>query len=229
MALNADGTVRAVWTDFGGVLTSSNDETTVAFCQRVGLRPDQWLDAVTKVTRTYGTTDPMEPLDTPMVSELDWARQVEQVLARDHGVEIDLGDPGEYWFTDRPVNTEWLQALRALRAEGVFVGLLSNMVPTWDRHWRRMVPPEGLFEGLVLSYEVGCRKPSKEIFEVAAGVAQVPPEQCLLVDDLARNCAGAEGAGWRAVEFTTAAEAIPQVAALTGIKLGTADVVEEES
>ena len=205
--------MRAVWTDFGGVLTPPVGESMAVFGARVGVPVKTLQAAIVTVTASYGVQDPMAPLDTPLVTEDEWARHVEKVLAADFGLSVDLGDVGETWFAGRPVNQDWIDCLRRLSADGVFVGMLSNMVPTWDRHWRAMVPPEGLFDAVVTSYEAGCRKPDKEIFDHAAAVAGFAPEECVLVDDMARNCAGAEAAGWRAVEFSDTAQALRTVSA----------------
>jgi len=208
--------IRAVWTDFGGVLTPPAPESMDAYCTKVGIAPDTLARAMTTVARTYGVRDPMAPLDTPLVSEHDWARQVEQVLARDFAVDIDLGDPGEALFAHRPVNLPWLAWLARLRAGGIFVGLLSNMVPTWEPRWQLMVP-RTFFDGVVLSHEVGFRKPAREIFVHAATIAGFDADACALVDDLAVNCAGAEAAGWRAIEFADTAAAVDRLASWTGV------------
>ena len=67
--------------------------------------------------------------------------------------------------------------------------------------------PEDLFDEVVLSFSAGARKPGREIYELAALRAGVPPGGCLLVDDTAKNCAGAVAAGWQAVHFTDAEQA----------------------
>ncbi|MGF1428123.1 HAD-IA family hydrolase [Kitasatospora sp. LaBMicrA B282] len=201
----------AVWSDFGGVLTPSAAESTRAFGERIGVRPEVLRRAVGTVTARYGVSDPMEPLDTPLVDEATWTRQLEQVLAEEHGLPVRIGDFGSHWFADRAVNEPWLAALRGLRSRGVFVGLLSNMVPSWERHWRAMVPAEELFDQVVVSHQVGCRKPDRRIFELAASLAGRPPEHCVLVDDLAANCAGARAAGWHAIEFSDAGSALDRL------------------
>jgi putative hydrolase of the HAD superfamily len=85
------------------------------------------------------------------------------------------------------------------------------MVPSWDGHWRRMVDVDELFDHVVLSFEVGYRKPAPEMFALASQLAGVEPSECLLVDDLPKNCAGAEAAGWRAIHFTDAPSAAAQL------------------
>jgi putative hydrolase of the HAD superfamily len=199
--------IRAVWTDFGGVLTEPIAATMAAFCRRVGTQPRALRHAMAVVAGRYGTSDLMEPLDTPLVTQQEWARQVEQVLRTEYGSRVDLSDFAATWFTDRAANAQWLDVLVRIRQRGTTVGLLSNMVPAWDPYWRRMVPPDRYFDEVVLSFQVGHRKPGRDIFELARRRVGATPQQCVLVDDLPDNCAGAEAAGWRAVAFTTAPDA----------------------
>jgi putative hydrolase of the HAD superfamily len=128
---------------------------------------------------------------------------VAAVVLADSGVAVDLSRFGERWFAGRPPNHSWVRRLREFRERGVFVGLLSNMPPSWDEQWRRMVSPE-LFDDVVLSFQVGSRKPDPEIFALAVRRCGVPAEECVLVDDLPENCAGARATGWQAVHFTDA-------------------------
>lgn len=202
--------IRAVWTDFGGVLTPPVGQTLAAFCRRIGVPPAAYLDAWWRVTVGYGTDDIMEPLDTPLVIEREWLRQVGAILRADHGITLRLTTMADAWFDDRETNDAWVRRLRQLRADGLFVGLLSNMVPSWDAHWRRMVDPD-LFADVVLSFQVGCRKPGPRIFELAARRAGLDPRECLLVDDMAKNCDGARAAGWQALQFTDTDAAIAEL------------------
>ncbi|WP_433628838.1 HAD family hydrolase [Nocardia sp. CA-120079] len=190
--------VRVVWTDFGGVLTPPVADTLATLCANHGLDRKALLAAMSAVAARYGTDDAMEPLDTPLTSERDWLRQISEEL----GGALRLTTLADTWFDGRETNTSWVAQLRALRGRGIGVSLLSNMVPAWDAHWRRMVDVDGLFDHVVLSFEAGHRKPTEEIFAFAARRAGVHPSECVLVDDLERNCAGAEAAGWRAVHFT---------------------------
>lgn len=201
----------AVWTDFGGVLTPPISHTMTNFCRSMRLDPGQLSSALATVTARYGTDDIMEPIDTPLVTEEAWLREVGQVLRTDFGVEVHLTTLADAWFDGREVNEDWLAVLRRVRARGTFVGVLSNMVPTWDAHWRRMVDPAANFDGVILSFEVGHRKPSPDMFALASAQAGVPPERCVLVDDLERNCVGARAAGWQAITFRDAASAAAEL------------------
>ncbi|MCF6473225.1 HAD family phosphatase [Nonomuraea sp. MG754425] len=201
---------KAVWTDFGGVLTPPVGETFAAFCAKTGLPPDPLLTAVAAVTARYDTDDFMLPLDTPLITEDEWLRQIAAELAA-QGIEAPVISFADAWFDGRRTNVEWLAHLRRVRERGLFVGMLSNMPPAWEEHWRRMVPPQGVFDDVVNSAQVGCRKPDPEIYELAARRAGVPAEECVLIDDLAKNCDGARAAGWQAILFADAAGAIEQL------------------
>jgi len=201
--------IRAVWTDFGGVLTPPVSETFGAFCEKMQLPAEPLLTAILKVTASYGTDDVMLPIDTPLVTEEEWLAQIGQELQVNTGLQLGtLTTVADAWFGDRPVNKPWLDRLARLRDQGVFVGMISNMVPAWDEHWRRMVDPASHFDGVVLSFQAGYRKPAREIFELAIGQSGIPPEQSVFVDDLPKNCDGARAAGWQAIHFTGAAAAI---------------------
>ncbi|MFF3174475.1 HAD family hydrolase [Streptomyces sp. NPDC057900] len=204
----------AVWSDFGGVLTPPLGHTMKTFCASMGLDQVVLGRALATVTARYGTTDIMLPIDTPLVTEEEWLQEIGDVLEAEHGVHLRLTTMADAWFDGRETNHAWLAQLRKMRERGAFVGMLSNMVPAWDPYWRRMIEPDGLWDDVLLSFEVGHRKPSPGMFELAARRAGVPPERCVLVDDLPQNCAGAEAFGWQAVLFTDAESAGDQLASL---------------
>jgi len=51
----------------------------------------------------------------------------------------------------------------------------------------------------VISAEVGLHKPQPEIYLLASKRLGVEPEQCVFIDDLRENCAGAEAVGMTAI------------------------------
>jgi putative hydrolase of the HAD superfamily len=58
------------------------------------------------------------------------------------------------------------------------------------------------FDGLVLSHEIGQRKPSPGFFEHCRQLADCAPEECLFIDDLPANVAGATTLGWQGIVYT---------------------------
>ena len=84
------------------------------------------------------------------------------------------------------------------RAAGIRTGLLSNS-------WGLDYPREGwdeLFDVVVISGEVGLRKPDPAIYLLAADRLRLRPAEVVFVDDLAPNVRGAAAAGMVGVQHT---------------------------
>jgi putative hydrolase of the HAD superfamily len=195
----------AVWTDFGGVLTPPVDVTFREFSDRVGVPLHALKEAMRRVGEAHGT-DSMGVLDIPLLDEQEWTAEVENELDRTFGVAATLRNFGDRWFEGRPPNQAWIERLDELRDAGIFVGLLSNLPPSWEWQRRHMVD-DSHFDDVVCSHAVGCRKPEPEIFRIAARRAGRAAGDCVLVDDVDKNCAGAVAAGWAAVHFADAGQA----------------------
>lgn len=92
------------------------------------------------------------------------------------------------------------------------VGLLSNIDSATIR--RYLPDIEQLFDGFIVSGDVGVTKPSQEIFELMAMRLGLRPEECLMIDDLLKNVEGAQSAGMRAVLFTSRRQLAHDLAAI---------------
>lgn len=82
------------------------------------------------------------------------------------------------------------------------IGLLSNASYNVLKH---LFTPEQVkvFDATALSYEIGLVKPNIDMFHAIAGRLGVAVEECVLVDDQARHCAGALAIGMQAIEYTS--------------------------
>jgi putative hydrolase of the HAD superfamily len=110
-----------------------------------------------------------------------------------------------------------LAAVRTARAAGFRTGLISNSMG--GASYDRAIFPE-LFDGVVISGDVGMHKPQPEIFLLGAERAGVAPEQCVFVDDLRENCDGAEAVGMTVVLHRGADTTLPELERLLGVELG---------
>jgi HAD superfamily hydrolase (TIGR01549 family) len=87
------------------------------------------------------------------------------------------------------------------------LGILSNTCgPHWDHLTQvaRYGVLKNGFDTIVLSHEVGCRKPEPEIFAAAAQMAGVAPERIFFTDDIEEHVVAARAAGWDAEVFASA-------------------------
>lgn len=218
MPLTTDSGRRVVWSDFAGVLTAPLEQTMAVFCGRIEIPEPVLRGAIAAVTKNYRTPDFMMPLDTPLVTEAEWLRQVAARLPEKYASRVPRTTIADLWFDGREPNDGWVRYLRRLRERGCFVGLLSNMMPSWDAYWRRMVPVDELFDDVILSFAVGARKPQRRIYGLATRRAGAEPGDCVFVDDQIDNVRAARQFGWTAVHFTDTAAAIAQVDAVLGAR-----------
>jgi putative hydrolase of the HAD superfamily len=91
----------------------------------------------------------------------------------------------------------------------------SNTNELHSRHFRRQFA-DALrhFDALVLSHEVGARKPEAAFFQHCQRLAGCAAAECLFIDDLAANVAGAQACGWQGLVYRDPAELRRQLAAL---------------
>lgn len=107
---------------------------------------------------------------------------------------------------------DFAQSLRP----GHKLGMLSNIGP---KAIDRFFSPEErgqLFDGVVLSAEEGMTKPHPLVFTLAAERLGLTPGECVMIDDLEENCAGADAAGMEAILYESNAQVIRDINKLIG-------------
>jgi putative hydrolase of the HAD superfamily len=72
----------------------------------------------------------------------------------------------------------------------------------------------------VISGEVGLHKPQPEIFLLAAERLGVDPAECVFVDDLRENVAGAEEVGMTAILHRDPGATLARLEELLGVPIG---------
>ena len=91
------------------------------------------------------------------------------------------------------------------------LGVISNGLPDWQYKKLQTLGLREYFGIIVLSEEVGIRKPDPRIFHKAAALSQREPGQCLHVgDSYHTDVIGAKKAGMKACWFNQREEAIPE-------------------
>lgn len=92
---------------------------------------------------------------------------------------------------------EYSQSLR----EKYKVGMLSNIgLGAMDRFFN-LNERQNLFDAVVLSGEEGITKPHPHIYQIMADRLGVKPGDCVMIDDLEDNCAGADAAGMKTIKY----------------------------
>ena len=82
------------------------------------------------------------------------------------------------------------------------LGAISNAVGPWPRAFLQLEGLEPLFKAIVISSEVGWRKPHRRPFELALSQMGLRPEEVVHVGDSpSEDVAGAKAVGMRAILF----------------------------
>jgi putative hydrolase of the HAD superfamily len=200
--------MKGLLVDFGGVLTTNVFDSFRDFCVAEGMDPD----AIKRLFRE----DPrarelVRGLETGELGEDDFGERFGELL----GIDRRDGLVDRMFGGLRP-DEQMLGALRRARAAGIRTGLVSNSMGA-GRYDRAAFPE--LFDGVVISGDVGMHKPQPEIFRLGAERAGVPPEECVFVDDLRENCEGAEAVGMTAILHRGAERTVPELERLLGVEL----------
>jgi putative hydrolase of the HAD superfamily len=198
---------RGLLVDYGGVLTTNLFDSFRSFCELEGLAPEE---IGRRFREDRECRELLIGLETGTLAE----DQFEPQFASRLGVNgTDLIDR---LFAGSAPDESMVAAVRRARETGVRTGLVSNSWGT--RRYDRAQLAE-LFDGVVLSGEVGIRKPAPEIYELAARRIRVEPEACVFVDDLPFNLTPAADLGMATVHHLKAEETIPQLERLLGVEL----------
>ncbi len=90
--------------------------------------------------------------------------------------------------------------LRDWRAGGGRL-LLHTNYPCWFKTVRERFHLDDLFDRVVASHEIQARKPEATFYAAIAEAIDLPPSECLFVDDRDVNVEGARAAGFDAIVF----------------------------
>ena len=181
-------------TDFYGALS--------AFCQRQGLPPD----AALRVLRdTREGREALAAVETGHLAQTDY----EIILANLLGVSPD-GFLGRALADLRP-RQEVLDLIHDARDAGIHVGILSNSWGTGTYDPYDGYDLDRLVDAVVISDQVGLRKPDPSIYQLTAAKIGIPPEDCVFVDDTKANLPAASKLGMKGVHFTDAQSGVAEI------------------
>jgi epoxide hydrolase-like predicted phosphatase len=193
--------------DYGGVLTTNLFESFRSFCELEGLEPET-IGRRFREDRACRTL--LIDLETGKVPEEEFEPRFAELLGVNAPELIDR------LFAGSGQDEDMVAAVLSARRSGIRTGLISNSWGT--RRYDRAQLAE-LFDGVVISGEVGIRKPAPEIYEMGANEIGLPPESCVFVDDLRFNLDPAAELGMATVHHTAAPETIAELERLLGVPL----------
>jgi putative hydrolase of the HAD superfamily len=204
--------IRAVISDFGGVLTTPLLHSFVAFQDETGISGEALGRAMQRIAEREGA-HPLFELEKGNLTEPAFLAQVSEALEPDLGHRPELHRFKEVYFEALKPNEPMIELMQVLRARGYRMALLTNNVREWEPYWRSMLPVDDIFEVVVDSGFVGMRKPEPEIYELTLERLgdEIRASDCLFVDDVEVNIQAARELGMTAVHFRESEQAIGEI------------------
>jgi epoxide hydrolase-like predicted phosphatase len=202
-----NGRYRGLLVDWGGVLTSDVFDSFRSFCTGEGLEPD----AVAQIFRhDAACRDLLIAFETGALPEEEFELQFAPHLGVDASGLIDR------LFAGSAPDDEMIEAVRRARGAGVRTGMVSN---SWGvRRYPRDLLAE-LFDAVVISADVGIRKPTPDIYRLGAERIGLDPRACVFVDDLPFNLTPAAELGMATVHHRASDQTIAELERLLGVAL----------
>jgi putative hydrolase of the HAD superfamily len=185
--MSRDGTIRAVFFDFGGVVARLDRELLARFERRHGLPEGSFL-------RALYTIPEWKAVEVGEGTEDVWIEAAKRKLDEFAGrVLPEIGEERTTMW--RTLDADVVRLIRRLGAR-YDVGLLSNATPRLEDELRDYHGIGDLFKVIVNSSRVGVAKPDVRIYRLAAERMGVEPSACVHIDDLEHNVEGARQAGF---------------------------------
>ena len=155
--------------DYGGVLTSALQDTMTAWAEADDIEMDEFSSAMKEwlgdvVGRRGPQPNPVHALERGEIEVPHFEEQLAARLRTRDGRPVEAEGLLDRMFAGFETQPVMFEALRRARAAGIKTALLSNS-------WGKDYPREGwdeLFDAVVISGEVGMRKPEPGIFLKAA-------------------------------------------------------------
>ncbi len=207
--------LRGLLVDYGGVLTNPLAEAVGAWLRADGIDPERFTELMRRWL-TDAERNAVHDLETGRISVADFELRLAAELAQD-GASHPAAAAGMLarMFAGFRPEPDMIRVVGTARAAGIRTGLLSNS-------WGLDYPREGwdeLFDVVVISGEVGLRKPDPAIYLLAADRLRLRPAEVAFVDDLAPNVRGAVAAGMVGVQHTDVAATVGELEILLGVSL----------
>jgi putative hydrolase of the HAD superfamily len=194
----ADRDLRALVVDWYGVMTQDLDSAIGAWAQADGISYSTWREAMQDWFGAPGyvdaTINPVHALERGELEVPDFEVELARLLAA-RGAEVQAAGLLDRMFEHFVHARDMAGLVRRARLAGLATALLSN---SWGDSYLRD-GWDAMFDVVVISGEVGMRKPEARIFRHVVERLRLEPHQCVFVDDHIANVRAAAEVGLVAV------------------------------
>jgi len=182
--------IKFVYFDIGGVMTNTDDYFKKA-TTKFGINLNDFI-------KFWEGDENRDKLTKGEITCQDfWIKAIEKFNLKN----ADNFDFLESWIDDYKEQLDVHDLARKV-SKKYKIGLLSNLYPGMiTRLIEKGKVADIKYSAIVLSCDVGFRKPEKEIYRIATDRAGVNSEEILFIDDKKDFIEGAKKAGWKTLWF----------------------------
>ena len=184
--------IKTIFFDIGGVLIDIHPERTYQYLS-------DSADVEVSMVKESFPWDAHDQYERGIMNNEDWFITYKESLPQP--CCLKRSDFWNAWKLLLGEEKNTVNILEALNKQ-YSIWLLSNTNPKHiqDEIEKRYLFPS-LVNGAVYSFDVGVRKPEKEIYEIAMQRANANPQECLFIDDLLENIQAAKQIGIKGIHF----------------------------
>jgi putative hydrolase of the HAD superfamily len=204
---------EALVVDFGGVMTTSLENAMAAFAMKNGIEMQHLVRAALGAY-TGAEDDLVTDFEKGRISEADFSVAFAARLSEYSGVDVEQSGLVAGLFEVLDLEEDMFELVERAKGGGHKTALLSN---SWGMGLYPIDRIRALFDVVVISGEVGLRKPDPEIFELTVAKLGLEADVCVFVDDHPGHLKAAQEAGMTTVLHKAPAQSIPEVEALLGL------------
>ncbi len=164
-----------------------------------------------------GDGNPIHALERGEITSGEFEHLLASMLVRRDGAQVLAeGLLTRMFAASRPCD-QMYAAVASLRAAGLRTCLLSN---SWGSDGYPCEVFGDMYHAVVISAEVGMRKPEERIFRHATDLLGLAPGECVFIDDIEANVRAAEALGMCGVLHTEPEATVRRLGDLLGLSLG---------
>lgn len=212
--------VRGVIVDWGGVMTSPILDTMNAWMSAEQIDRDSYMLVMRRwVTQAYVDGfggNPIHLLERGECTNEEFERALAAELSHVDGRPVRAEGLLRRMFAASILQADMLELIRSLRQAGLRTALLSNSWGTVGDEYPRHLFAD-LFDVVVISGEVGMRKPEERIFRHTAALLGLEPAECVFIDDIQANITAAATVGLVGLHHTEVAATLARLTDLIGL------------
>lgn len=187
--------IKGLIVDWGGVLTGSILDPFEEWAIADGIDYQHYQGVLAELLSgetSQGTEpNPIHALERGEIANPDFEMLLAERLRRTDGSPVQHEGMLLRMFSKLQNAPDMNALVRRAHGLGIQTALLSN---SWGNEYPRKLWAD-MFDAVLISGEVGLRKPEAEIYLLAAQRLGLAPSECVFVDDLAINVRGAVAVG----------------------------------